>query len=44
MSDGTALRLYAHSVGPAEIPELLSRIPAICAQNHAGNANGVTIA
>jgi hypothetical protein len=43
MSDGTALRLYAHSVGPAEVPELLSRIPAICAQNHEGKTNHVTI-
>ncbi len=43
VSDGTVLRLYAHSVGPVEVPGIMSRIPAICAQSHAGDANTVTM-
>jgi hypothetical protein len=43
ISDRTVLRLYAHSVGPVDVPEILSRTPAICAQHHEGDANRVTM-
>lgn len=42
ISDGTVLRLYAHPVGPVNVPGILSRIP-VMRTNHEGDANTVTM-